>query len=131
MLVLVILAILAGIAYPSYSTHIQRGRILEAVTRLSEARARMEQYFLDQRAYVDASGSCGVPPPAAAGGDAFALVCTATASTYTYTATGIHGGSMAAFAYSIDQTGLRTTVAVPAAWTLRDQCWTIRQDGLC
>lgn len=131
MIALAVLAILAGIAWPSYSAYVQRGRILEAVTRLSEARAKMEQYFLDQRSYVDPSGACGIPPPAPGAADAFALACTGTASTYTYTATGIAGGTMAAFAYSIDETGLRRTASLPANWSRHDDCWTIRQDGFC
>lgn len=131
MIALAVLAVLAGIAWPSYSTYLQRGRILEAVTRLSEARAKMEQYFLDQRSYVDASGACGVPPPSPGAADAFALACTGTASTYTYTATGASAGAMAAFTYSIDETGLRTTSSVPANWSRRGDCWTIRPDGFC
>lgn len=131
MLVLAILAILGGIAWPSYSAYVQRGRILEAVTRLSEARAKMEQYFLDQRSYVDASGACGIAPPSSSAADAFALACTGTASAYTYTATGTAGGAMAAFAYSIDETGLRRTASVPANWSRRGDCWTIRPDGFC
>lgn len=128
---LAVLAVLAGIAWPSYSAYVQRGRILEAVTRLSEARAKMEQYFLDQRSYVDASGACGVPPPSPGAADAFALACTGTASTYTYTANGTSGGAMAAFTYSVDETGSRATASVPASWARRSDCWTIRPDGLC
>ncbi|HEX7329744.1 MAG TPA: type IV pilin protein [Casimicrobiaceae bacterium] len=131
MIALAVLAILAAIVWPSYSAYVQRGRILEAVTRLSEARAKMEQYFLDQRSYVDASGACGVPPSSPGAADAFALACTGTASTYTYTATGTTSGAMAAFAYSIDETGLRRTASVPANWSRRADCWTIRQDGFC
>lgn len=131
MLALAVVAVLAGIAWPSYAAYVQRGRILEAVARLSEARAKMEQYFLDQRSYVDASGACGFVPPPPAPGDAFALSCTGTASSYTYTATGTSGGSMAAFAYAIDETGLRTTASLPPTWSKRAECWTIRADGYC
>jgi type IV pilus assembly protein PilE len=131
MMVLVIVAVLAGIAWPSYAAYVQRGRVLEAVARLSEARARMEQYFLDWRSYVDASGACGVPPPPPGPGDAFTLACSATASTYTYSAAGTSGGSMEAFAYAIDETGTRTTAALPAAWSKHADCWTIRPDGYC
>jgi type IV pilus assembly protein PilE len=131
MVVLAIVAVLAGIAWPSYASYVQRGRILEAVARLSEARARMAQYFLDQRSYVDATGACGVAPPAPAAGDAFALTCAGTSATYTYTAAGTTGGSMAAFAYSIDETGLRSTPSLPPAWVKHADCWTIRADGYC
>lgn len=126
-----IIAILAGIAVPQYGAYVQRSRLVDALTRLADARARMEQYFLDRRAYVDDAGRCGVPAPAAAGADAFALTCVATASTYTYTATGLAAKGMAAFTYTIDQSGQKATVAAPGGWTTHPDCWTIRQDGLC
>ena len=126
-----IIAILAGIAVPQYRAYVQRSRLVDALTRLADARARMEQFFLDRRAYVDDAGHCGVPPPAATGADAFALNCEATASTYTYTATGLAAKGMAAFAYAIDQSGQKATVAAPGGWTIQPDCWTIRQDGLC
>lgn len=131
MVVLAIVAVVAGIAWPSYAAYVQRGRILEAVARLSEARAKMAQYFLDQRSYVDATGNCGVAPPPPAPSDAFALTCAATPAAYTYTAAGTAGGSMAAFAYSIDETGLRSTASLPLNWVKRADCWTIRSDGYC
>lgn len=131
MIALAVLAVLAAVAHPSYTAYVQRGRVVEAVTRLSEARARMEQFFLDQRAYVDQSGACGVMPAAPAAGDAFVFSCTGTASTYTYTATGRIDGSMAGFAYSVDEGGSRSTLAVPDTWIRRAECWTIRQDGYC
>ncbi len=126
-----IVAILAAIAVPQYGAYVQRSRLVDALTRLADARGRMEQYFLDRRAYVDDAGRCGVPPPAASGADAFALSCVATASTYTYTATGLAAKGMAAFAYTIDQSGQKATVAAPGGWTTHADCWTIRQDGLC
>src|SRR5581483_7889430 len=73
LVVVALLAILAAIALPSYSAYVKRSRILEAVARLSDARARMEQYFFDQRAYVDAGGGCGALPPPSNPADAFAL----------------------------------------------------------
>ena len=51
MVVVTIVATLASIALPSYAGYVRRSRILEAVARLSDARARMEEYYLDQRTY--------------------------------------------------------------------------------
>ena len=131
MLVVAIIATLAAIAVPSYADYVRRGRILDAVARLADARARMEEYFLDQRSYVDAGGRCGVPPPAGTAGDAFSLACEASTTAYTYTATGLAAKGMAAFAYAIDQAGAKTTVSLPAGWSRGTDCWTIRADGLC
>ena len=131
MLVTAIVAILSAIALPSYADYVRRSRILEAVARLSDARARMEEYFLDQRTYVDAAGRCGAAPATQAPADAFAVSCAATATTYTYTASGLAAKGMAAFAYSIDQAGTKATVSLPAGWLRTADCWTIRADGSC
>ena len=131
MIVFTIIATLAAIALPQYDGYIKRSRILDAVTKLADARAQMEQYFLDQRSYVDATGNCGVPPPAPVGADAFAVRCEATSGAYTYTATGLAAKGMLSFAYAIDQSGARQTISLPPGWSRSSDCWTIRQDGLC
>jgi len=130
MIVVAIIAVLATIALPSYAAYIKRARILEAVARLSDARARMEEYFLDQRSYVDNGGRCGVLA-AAGSADAFSLTCAATATTFTYTATGDAGKGMAGFIYTIDQAGAKATLSLPAPWSRTADCWTIRADGSC
>jgi type IV pilus assembly protein PilE len=130
MIVVAIVAILAAVALPSYAAYVQRSRILDAVTRLSDARARMEDYFLDERAYVDASGRCGFLPSASAT-DAFIVQCEATATSFIVTATGMAAKGMTDFIYSIDQSGTKTTLGVPRGWSRSADCWTIRQDGFC
>lgn len=130
MIVIAIVATLAAIALPSYAAYVTRSRILDAVTRLSDARSRMEDYFLDERAYVDAMGRCGVLPTASAT-DSFIVRCEATATTFTVTATGEAAKGMAAFVYTIDQSGTKATVSVPPGWSRTPDCWTIRQDGYC
>ena len=131
MIVVAIIAVLATIALPSYAIYVKRARILEAIADLSNARARMEEYFLDRRSYVDDSGTCGVAAPTARAADAFALACAATATTFTYTATGDAGHDMDGFVYTIDQAGARATLSVPAGWSRTADCWTIRADGSC
>jgi type IV pilus assembly protein PilE len=130
MIVVAIVATLAAIALPSYAAYVQRSRILDAVTRLSDARSRLEDYFLDERVYVDAEGRCGVLPTVTAT-DAFLVQCEATATTFTITATGIAARGMTGFVYTIDQSGTKGTVSVPRGWSRTADCWTIRQDGFC
>ena len=108
----------------------KRSRILDAISRLSDARLRLEDYFLDERAYVDASGRCGVLPSSSVT-DSFAIQCEATATTFTVTATGIAAKGMTSFVYAIDQLGTKSTVSVPPGWSRTAGCWTIRQDGSC
>lgn len=131
MVVVAIVATLATIALPSYAAYVKRSRILEAVAGLADARARMEQYFLDQRTYVDDAGACGAAPPASGATDAFTLTCTATATAFTYTASGLAAKGMAGFVYTIDQAEGKVTLAVPAGWSRSADCWTIRPDGGC
>jgi type IV pilus assembly protein PilE len=91
----------------------------------------MEEFFLDQRTYLDGSGSCGAPVPTAAATDSFALACTATATSFTYSATGAAAKGMDAFAFTIDDTGAKATLSVPRNWARTANCWTVRADGSC
>ena len=88
MIVLAIVGILAAVAYPSYVEHVQRSRITEATSTLSDWRIRMERYFQDNRTYINA-GTCGIVPPAS---NSFAYECVAAAltqNTYTLQANGL------------------------------------------
>jgi type IV pilus assembly protein PilE len=130
LVVTALVAILAAVALPSYAAYVQRSRILDAVAKLSDLRARMEDYFLDQRTYVDARGACGVAPTAGAS-DPFSISCEATATTFRATASGRAAQGMADFAYAIDHVGVRETRSLPAGWSISAGCWTIRADGFC
>lgn len=129
-IVAAIVAVLAAVALPSYDTYVKRGRILDAVTRLADVRARMDDYFLDQRVYVDAAGQCGVAAATSAT-DSFTVQCEASATAFTVTARGLVAKGMSAFVYAIDQTGSKTTVSLPGGWSRTPDCWTIRKDGFC
>jgi type IV pilus assembly protein PilE len=131
MVVVAIVATLATLALPSYAAYVTRSRILEAVARLSDARMRMEEYFLDERTYLNDARECGAPPPPAGAADAFTVTCTATATTYMYTATGLAARGMNGFVYTIDQAGAKATSGAPGGWSTSADCWTLRADGLC
>jgi type IV pilus assembly protein PilE len=129
LIVVAVVALLATIALPHYGDHVRRSRIVEATSRLADHRVRLEQHFLDHRTYAS-DGACGVAVPAFdAAKEAFELTCAATASTYTVTATG--RGTMAGFAYAINQSNARATTAVPPGWTIAADCWVLRRDGSC
>ena len=53
MIVTAIVAILAAIALPNYADYVTRGKITEATTALSDMRQRYEQFFLDNRSYLN------------------------------------------------------------------------------
>ena len=54
MIVCVIVAILAAIALPNYGDYVKRGKIIDATSKLSDARVHLEQWFQDRRTYVGA-----------------------------------------------------------------------------
>jgi type IV pilus assembly protein PilE len=129
-IVIAIVATLAGIAVPSFADHLRRGRIVEALMRLADHRVRMEQFFLDNRRYDNGAGNCGYAAPVTAA-DAFALECVVSATGYTVTATGLAGKGAQGFVYTIDEADARSTPAVPDGWVASGSCWVMRRDGSC
>lgn len=130
MIVVVIVAILAGIALPAYTDYVRRGKLAEAFSSLSDMQSKMEQYFQDQRTYVGACAAGTVAPVPT--GKYFNFVCSnLTATTYTVTATGVASG-MTSFTYTIDQSGNKQTTAVPTGWAgSGSACWVMKNDGSC
>ena len=136
MITVAIVAILAAIAVPSYNEYVQRARITEATSNLSDMRNKMEQYFQDNRTWTPGGGTT---PPCTAGTVAplptsqnFTFACVGlTANTYSVTATGNAGTSMNGFTFTINQFNQRATTTVPAGWTARPNCWVLKRDGSC
>lgn len=134
MIVVVVVAVLAAIGYPSYADYTRRGKIAEAISTLANHRARMEQFFLDNRTYQNAGGACGVAPPAAPAVKYFAYACaTPSATTYTVTATGVGTEGMVGFTYTIDQANVRATTMSggPSGWSSNPTCWVTKKGGVC
>ena len=128
MIVVVIVGILSSIAIPSYSNYVKRGKITEATANLAGLRVSMEQYFQDNRTYLNGA-ACGAVMPTAPAVQYFTLTCAATANTYTITATGI--GSMLNFTYTINEQNAKTSTITAAGWTGNATCWATKQDGSC
>lgn len=133
-----IVAILAAIAFPSYTEYVRRGQLPESFTNLSNAAVRMEQFFQDNRTYP--TGGCVIAPTVAAASqlqlpaaNRFAYACgTPTATAFTISATGITGSLTGGFTYSINQANARlSTVSGVAGWTGNGACWVTRRGGQC
>jgi type IV pilus assembly protein PilE len=60
MITIVIVAVLAGIAYPSYQEYLKRPRRSEAQQLLAAVANREAQYLLDSRMYTDVIGATGL-----------------------------------------------------------------------
>jgi type IV pilus assembly protein PilE len=135
MITVAIIGILAAIAYPAYTDYIRRGKIAEAISTLAETRAKMEQYFLDNRTFVGADAAA-MPCNATvlgAGKKHFDFACANLGvGTYDLTATGKAGDGMGAFVYTIDQANVRTsTITGLSGWTGSATCWVTKKGGVC
>lgn len=131
MVTVAIAAILASVAIPMYRDYVIRSRIIDATSRLSDYRVRMEQYFMDNRTYANGA-NCGVADPKDTDDAAFTIACKdATASAYTAVASGKESKGMKGFEYQIVASGAKKTTSVPSGWTTNDVCWVTRKDGSC
>lgn len=136
MVAVVLVAILASIAMPSYQSYIRRGQLSDGFTTLSDMRVKMEQWYQDNKWYgaTAAVTTCPTLPAYSAfpiSGKYFTLSCTAGAApsqTYTLTATG-GGGLTTGYTYTLNQNGLKgTTLFAGAASTAA--CW-LSKAGVC
>lgn len=134
LITVVVVAILAAVALPSYTDYVKRGKIQEATSNLLTMRTKLEQYYQDNRRY---DGACvaGTVAPLPANQKNFTISCAFAASpsqTYTVTATGIN--DMTGFVYTIDQANLHLTTGVPdPKWASSTpvNCWVTKKGGQC
>ena len=127
---IVVVAILAAVALPSYRAHIMRAKIAEATSTLADMRVKMEQYFQDQRSYVGACAPNTVAPLPT--GRNFTYTCpTLTATAFTVTATGNAAQGMDGFVYTVNQNNAQATTITGAAATAgfasNANCWVTKK----
>jgi len=129
MITVAIIGILSAVAVPAYTDYVTRGKLAEAYTGLADASVRMEQYFQDNRTYLNAAGTaCGATFQTS---KYFTLACAGTASTYTATATGIAAQGTGGFVYTITEANVKATTGAPTGWTTSATCWVTKKDGTC
>ena len=101
MITVVVVAILAALAYPSYQQYLARGYRSAGKQFLLDLAQSQEQYLLDQRQYASALGAGGlsttVPSEVSARyqAPAFNVPAGATPPSYTITLTPLSGGILA------------------------------------
>jgi type IV pilus assembly protein PilE len=134
LIVIAIISILAAVALPAYNDYVQRSKLVEAFTALSDFRVRMEQFYQDNRRY-DGGGlnGCGVAAP---NSQYFTFACApgaAPSQTYTITATGVANQGLTDFIYTLNQNNVRATTKLGTGWTgyPNAACWVRRKDGTC
>jgi len=138
-----IVAILAGIAIPSYTTYITRSKIAEATSNLLRHANQDGAVLSGQpvfRRRVRAGDLAPLPQPAVAGQPAgtlkyFTITCPTLADgppqAYTIRAVGTDP-SVVGLTLTINQANVQTTVSVPAGWTLpTTNCWVAKKGGAC
>jgi len=145
MIAVVVISILAAIAYPTYTEFVRRSRIVDATSQLNDFRTRQEQAFQDNRRYDDGGGNCAINPQLPvfnAARDNFQFTCTYNPGAlggYRLLASGNAAMGMASFDYDLTVdpvTGAltRTTVNVPPSWSgppVPNTCWQTRKGGKC
>lgn len=131
MIVVAIIGILAAVAIPAYTDYVTRGKLAEASTELASMRVKLEQYFQDNRTYVNACAAGTVAPLPT--GTYFTYACTLAVSTFTVTATGVAAQGTGSFIYTINQDNTKTTAGVPAGWAQPspNTCWVTKKGGVC
>lgn len=131
MVVVAIIAILAGIAMPQYNEFIRKSQVAEATSTLLEYRAQLERYYLDNRNY-GVTPNCGVLPAAFPSRKYFQFTCApddtnGAGQGYLVTATGITGsvtGATKLHVYTVNEQNVRTTVTFKGAVSGRP-CWLV------
>lgn len=126
MIVLVVIGILAAIAYPNYTEHVRRGKRAEAKAALMEGAQALERYYSTHGSYLDANGNfaavfAGQAPASGAANYTLAAQGAPTATTFQLRAT--RTGSMAGDPcgdFQISHTGART---LANATRTVAQCW--------
>ena len=138
LIAIAIIAVLVAIAMPAYNDYVQRAKLTESFTALSDFRVRMEQFYQDNRRYDGAGlGNCGAKAP---NSKYFTFDCLAvtvapatTPQAYTVTATGIANQGLTNFVYTLNENNARATTTLGAGWTGAPNaaCWVRRKDGSC
>lgn len=119
MITVAIVAILASIAVPSYRSYIIRSRVPIALDALNSFASRMEQAYQDTASY--GAASCTPSLPSA---NNFTITCSTGGSGQTYVATATGSGTMAGYAYTINNAGVRATTAHPMG--VNASCWSLK-----
>jgi type IV pilus assembly protein PilE len=122
MVTVAIIAILAGVALPSYSAYVQRSKVPPAFDALSSLATRMEQRYQDTGSYA-----CPNPLPTPTN---FTITCATTGATnQNFNATATGTGALAGYAYTINQAGARATTAHPKGTNAA--CWSSKGGTQC
>lgn len=124
MITVVIVAILAAIAYPSYTRYIARGHRAEAKAKILQLAQQLEQTYSNTGSYAgvmcSTSSACNVPDT---GTSYFSVSQNASGSAYTITATATNSFTTAYPSDTCTTLTLSNTGAKGASSGSVDECW--------
>ena len=129
MVVLAIVGILAGIAYPSYKDSIARGKRSDAQKVVLEASQFMQRWYAANNTYKRPDGSAPTLPAglmqSPMSGTAAYTVSVSAATDTDYTITATRAGSMASDGcgnFTLTSTGIKGLVNASSGYTV-STCW--------
>ncbi len=129
MVVVVITGILVAIALPQYSEFMVKGKLSEAVTLLTDLQTREEQYYQDNRVYLDITAGATTKP--VAGQYYTTRTCVTSSAAQSYLCT-VDGTGLGLGTFTVDDAGTKKTVTAPTGWTLpATNCWVKNKGGAC
>lgn len=121
MIAIAIIGILAAVSAPFFADYIQRGKIAQGISTLTQLATQMEKSYLDYRRYTN-NGDCAVPNQS---DEYFSYSCTSDGQEFVLVANSKDGE----FAYSIDEDKNRKTLKFAGTSNSAD-CWLI-SSGNC
>ena len=129
MIVLAVIGILAGIALPSYSRYVIRGKVAEAPTVLMDLQLRQEQFYQDNRVYKNGMTPRATPAYFITASCVTSAVNGVADQNYVCTA---DGTALGFGKFTIDAAGTKVTVTAPTGWTApTGNCWAKTEGGGC
>ena len=149
MIVVVVVAVLAGIALPSYSDYMLRGKFSEATGNLADLRVKMEQAYGDNRRCNDpvaGVGTCGIPggnAPNVADGRYFTYVCASSTPNpigdqqYVLTANGVPAQGLGGISFTVDFRNVKSTTVTAGSdmaskgYAGAGTCWVRKKPSDC
>jgi type IV pilus assembly protein PilE len=122
MIVVVIIGVLASIAYPSYRAHVQRAKRTEAISALMQIATEQERVYLNENTYTADLTKLGFPVAddyVTETGTYRVEVTAADADTFTATATYLVGDDEAGKCgvFSITAAGVKASAPSPDCWS--------------